>query len=123
MLKEFDEEQAGVRDEWQKLAATMQTKRGGVAVEMKPPEAVAPPPVEELVAPPPPVEEVGEEEVGETHAVKDMVFEYVASHPDGVNVPDLEEDFGLGRKKVEKTLKRLVKDGKVEERDDLYFAM
>ena len=93
---------------------------------MKPPEAVAPPLVEmkppEAVAPPP-VEEAEEEEGGETHAVIGMVFEYLASHPDGVKVFEIEEEFGLGRKKAEKTLKRLVKDGKVEKIDDTYFAV
>ena len=123
-LKELDDIHVGARNEWRKLAATMQTKRGGVAVEvkaapvapplveMKPPEAVAPPPVEEV-----------EEDVAETHAVIDMVFEYLASHPDGVKVFELEEEFGLGRKKAEKALKRLMKDGKVEKVDDLYFAV
>jgi len=46
MLKGFDKEQAGVRDEWQKLNATMHARRTGKA-----PKA----------APPPPAEEMGEE--------------------------------------------------------------
>ena len=132
MLKEFDEEEAGARDEWQRLTTTMQAKRGAPVVEVRPPEAVAPPPVEE-VAPPPPVEEVAEEEAvahaevaevtPEIAVVRDQVFEYLANHPDGTRLVELEEEFGLARIQMARVVRNLTDENKVEKRGLLYFAI
>jgi len=132
MLKGFREEQAGVRDEWQKLTTTMQAKRGAPVVEVRPPEAVAPPPVEE-VAPPPSVEEVAEEEAvahaevaevtPEIAVLRDQVFEYLANHPDGTRLVELEEEFGVARIQMAKVVRSLMDENKVEKRDLYYFAI
>ena len=109
MLKEFDEEQAGARDEWQKLTATMQSKRGGVAVAVKPP-----------------VEEIAEEAAEitpETAALREQVFEYLANHPDGTKLVELAEKFGVARIQIAKVVRNLMDENKVEKRDLLYFAV
>jgi alpha-D-ribose 1-methylphosphonate 5-triphosphate synthase subunit PhnG len=97
MLKEFDEEQAGARDEWYKLTATMQAKRGGVAVEAKPPETVA--------------------------ALRAQVFEYLANHPDGTKLVELAEEFGVARIQMAKVVRNLMDENKIEKRALLYFAV
>lgn len=129
-LKEFADLQAGVRDEWQKLGTTMRAKRGMPALEVKPPEAVVPP-VEEVVAPP--AEEVPEEEAmaraeapevtPEMAELRDRVFAYLADHPDGTRMTELEEEFGLARIQMARVLRTLMDDNKVEKRDLLYFAI
>jgi len=131
-LKEFADIQAGVRDEWQTLTATMQAKRVGLAVVVKPSEAVAPPPVEEVAAPPP-VEEVAEEEAvaraGEAEVTPeiaklgDRVFKYLANHPDGTKLIELEEEFGLARIQMARIVRNLMNENKVEKRELLYFAI
>ena len=131
-LKEFADIQGGARDEWQKLTNTMQAKRGTLVVEVRPPEAVAPPPVEE-VAPPPPVEEIAEEEAvahaevaevtPEIAVLRDQVFEYLANHPDGTRLVELEGEFGLARIQMARVVRNLTDENKVEKRGLLYFAI
>ena len=52
-----------------------------------------------------------------------QVFAYLASHPDGTRLTELEEEFGLSRIQVVKVLHTLVDAHKIEERDQLYFAI
>ena len=106
-LKEFADIQSGARDEWQILSAIMQEKRGGPVVEVKPSEAVA--------APAEITPEIGD--------IRDQVFEYLANHPDGTKMTGLEEEFGLARIQIAKTVKSLMDENKVEKRDMLYFAI
>ena len=123
MLREFHEEQAGVRDEWQKLTATMQAKRGMPGVEVKPPEAVVPPPVEEVAED----EAVARAEVAEVTpeiaALEDRVFERLANHPDGTRLVELEQEFGVARIQMARVLKSLMNENKVGKREGLYFAI
>jgi len=109
-LKEFADIQAGVRDEWQKLTATMQSKRGGVAVAVKPP-----------------VKEVAKEEAAETTpgitGTRGLVFEYLANHPGGTKMTELEKEFGLARIQMAKLLKALMNENKVEKRELFYYAI
>jgi len=119
MLKEFHEEQAGVRDEWQTLTATMQSKRGGVAIAVKPAEAVAAP-----------AEEITEEGVTEitpitpeTADISGRTFEYLANHPDGTKLVELEQEFGVTRIEMARLLKDLMDENKVEKRELHYFAI
>jgi hypothetical protein len=109
LLMEFGEVQAGARDERQKLAATMQSKRGGVAVAVKPP-------IEEIV-------EEAAEITPKTAALRDQVFEYLANHPDGTKLTELEEEFGVARIQLAKVVRSLMDENKVEKRDLLYFAI
>lgn len=147
MLKEFREEQAGVRDEWEKLSATMQAKRGGVAlvveaprpVEVLPPPAVvaeaprpvvvvAPPPAVVAEAPPAMAEEeaVAMAEVGEVTpelaSLSERVFEYLANHPDGTRLIELEREFSMSRLQMARVVRNLMDEGKAEKRDLFYFA-
>jgi hypothetical protein len=101
-LREFHEEQAGARDEWQKMTATMQSKRGGVAVAVKP-----------LI----------EEITPETAALRGQIFEYLANHPDGAKITELEQEFGLARIQMARLLKDLRDENKVEKRELYYFAI
>jgi len=115
-LKEFADIQAGARDEWQTLTATMQAQRVGAAVEVKPSEVVAAPAME-----------MTEEEVAEitpeTADIRDRAFEYLANHPDGTRLVELEQEFGLARIKLVRVVRGLIDENKVEKRDMLYFAI
>ena len=109
LLRNFSEVQAGARDEWQTLAATMQAQRAGPAVEVRPP-----------------VEEIAEEAVKitpEPAALRDRVFEYLANHPDGTKMTGLEQEFGLARIQIAKIVKSLMDENKVEKRELFYFAI
>jgi len=110
LLRDFGEVQAGAQDEWQKLTATMQSKRGGVAVAVKPS-----------------VEEMAEEEAAEITPeiddIRDRVFGYLANHPDGTKMTELEEEFELARIQMAKVVRSLMDENKVEKRDLHYFAI
>jgi hypothetical protein len=109
LLRDFGEEQAGVRDEWQKMTATMQSKRGGVAGAVKLP-----------------IKEIAEEAASmtpEIAALRERVFEYLANHPDGTKLVELAEKLGVARIQVAKVVRSLIDENKVEKRDLLYFAV
>jgi uncharacterized protein YukE len=108
-LKEVRSELAGARDEWQKMTATIQSKRGGVAVAVKPP-------IEEIA-------EGATEITPETAALREQVFEYLANHPDGTRLVGLAEEFGIARIQIAKVVRKLQDENKVEKRDLLYFAV
>jgi len=107
-LKEVRSELAGGRDEWQILSATMQAQRVGLAVKTKPSEAVAAP---------------AEEMIPETTAIRDRIFEYLANHPDGTKMTELEQEFRLARIQMAKVVKSLMDENKVEKRELFYFAI
>ena len=98
-----------------------------VKVTPPPPRAEAPP-----VAPPP-VEELPKDEAiaraepveatPEAVALRDRVFQYLAYHPDGARMTELEEEFGRARIQMATLLRSLIDDSKVEKRDLLYFAI
>jgi predicted HTH transcriptional regulator len=102
LLRDFGEVQAGARDEWQKMTATMQSKRGGIAVAVKPP-------IEEITA--------------ETATLREQVFEHLANHPDGTKLVELAEEFGVARIQIGKVIRNLMDENKVEKRGLLYFAV
>jgi len=110
MLRELHEEQAGVRDEWQILSTIMREKRGGTVLKVEPP-----------------VEEIAEKEAvevtPETADIRNQVFEYLANHPDGTRLVELEQEFGVARIKVARLLKNLMDENKVEKQELLYFAI
>jgi hypothetical protein len=111
-LKELAGIQAGGRDEWQKLTATMQAKRGA-------PVAVAPPPTEEEALARAEVAEV----TPEMAKLRDRVFSYLADHPDGTRMTELAGEFGLARIQMARVIRSLIDENKVEKRDLLYFAI
>jgi phenylpyruvate tautomerase PptA (4-oxalocrotonate tautomerase family) len=122
-LKEVRSALAGAHDEWQKMTATMQAKRAMLTVEVKPPEAVALPPFEEVTE----EEAVARAEVAEVipevAAIQDRVFEYLANHPDGTRLVELEREFGLARIQMARVLKSLMNENKVGKQGSLYFAI
>ena len=59
----------------------------------------------------------------ETTALNDQVFAYLADHPDGTRMTELEEEFGVARIKMARLLKELMDENKAEKRDMLYFAI
>jgi len=107
-LRKLAEEQAGARDEWQILTSTLQAQRVGAAVAAKPPEAVAVP---------------AEEITPETDDIQNRAFEYLANHPDGTKLVELEKEFGVSRIEMARLLKDLMGENKVEKRELLYFAI
>ena len=109
LLRDFGEVQAGARDEWQKMTATMQSKRGSVAVAVKPL-------IEEIA-------EGAAEITPETAALREQVFEYLANHPDGTKLVELAEEFGVARIQMGKVIRNLMDENKVEKRALLYFAV
>ena len=109
MLKEFREEQAGARNEWQKMIATMQYKRSGTALAVKPPVEATP--------------EAATETTPETAALRQQVFEYLAGYPDGAKLAQIAEKFGVARIQVGKVVRELIDENKVEKRDLLYFVV
>jgi len=96
---------AGGRDEWQKLTGTMQAKRGAVAVGVKTPKTAPPTHTEEMVA------------------LRKQVFEYLADHPNGTKLAELELQFRKARIQMAKIIKGLLDENKVEKRDFFYFAV
>ena len=91
------------------MTATMQSKRGGVAVAVKWP-------IEETVA--------GAAEITpDTAVLRGQVFEYLANHLDGTRLVELAKEFGVARIQMAKVVRSLMDGNKVEKRDLLYFAV
>jgi hypothetical protein len=90
---------------------------GGAA----PPKARAAPPPPRTEAPPaaPPLAE----EAPSTATIRDQVFQYLADHPDGARMTELEAEFGMARIHMATLLRSLQDDNKVEKRDLFYFAI
>jgi hypothetical protein len=103
---------------WQGFASTMQQKRAGVKVAPKVEEAKVEVSEEEAVARAEPIELTPE-----ITEVQHRVFEYLADHPDGTRMVELEREFGIARIQMARILKGLMDDNKVAKRDLLYFAI
>ena len=89
---------------------------------------VAEPAKEEAMAKAEPVEMAtaeteANEALDESEAMSDQVFAYLADHPDGTRMTELEEKFGVARIKMARLLKELMEENKAEKRDMLYFAI
>ena len=130
LLDDFRKEREEAATAWQKLVSTMEGVRGGT-------KAPAPIAKEEVVKNPEAkaagVEELPEEEAvaraepaevtPEVAALQHRVFEYLADHPDGTRMVQLEREFDIARIQMARVLKNLMDDNKVEKRDLLYFAI
>jgi predicted DNA-binding transcriptional regulator len=55
--------------------------------------------------------------------LRDVIFEYLAEHPDGARLTDMEREFGMARIQIATALRGLIDDNKVEKRDLVYFAI
>jgi len=104
-LKKIRSELAGGRDEWHKLTATMQSKRGGVAVAVKPPAKGA----------------VGITPKAAT--LRNQVFQYLANNPDGTKLVELEKEFGVTRIEMVRVVKSLMGENKIKKLAFYYFAI
>jgi len=109
LLGDFGEMQAAAREEWQILSATMLAQRMGAAVEVEPV-------IEKTV-------EEATEITPETAALSDRVFEYLANHPDGTRLVELEQEFGVARIQMARLLKDLMDENKVKKQELLYLAI
>lgn len=72
-------------------------------------------PAKTAVAPPKTAPPVGE--------LRDKVFAYLADHPDGTKLVELEEEFGVSRIQMARVVRALMDNNKVEKRELLYFAI
>jgi hypothetical protein len=121
-------ERAGAREEWQGLTSAMRHKRNGAAVVAEAPaSSVIAEPAPTPTAPPPTAEEeVAGAIVGavteELTALGDRVFQYLANHPDGTRLTEIEREFGVGRLQAGRVVRHLMDEGKAEKRDFCYFA-
>ena len=122
LLDEFKTERDKTATAWQGLVNVMQAKRGMTAPPVEKPakeEAMAEAvPVEMATA-----ETEANEALDESEAMSDQVFAYLADHPDGTRMTELEEKFGVARIKMARFLKGLMEDNKAEKRDMLYFVI
>ncbi|GEM_PF-6842835 len=57
-----------------------------------------------------------------TEHLGDKIFAYVAVHPDGVRVREIEEQLSVNRFKLMRALRSLTEEGKVQKEAGLYFA-
>ncbi|MFQ5875673.1 MAG: hypothetical protein ACE5JL_17995 [Dehalococcoidia bacterium] len=55
--------------------------------------------------------------------LSNRVFAYLANHPDGARLVELEKEFGVSRFQMSRVIKNLINEGKVEKRKTLYFAI
>ncbi|MBI4302632.1 MAG: hypothetical protein HY664_08495 [Chloroflexi bacterium] len=113
-LRETGTELAEGRQAWRELAATMHAKRGRPIIEAKPPTAA-----------PPVIEALGEEMnvSPEITALQNRVFVYLAHHPEGTRMAELEQEFGLARIQMARLIRNLIDENKIEKRDFLYFPI
>ncbi|MEW6034232.1 MAG: hypothetical protein AB1603_05205 [Chloroflexota bacterium] len=94
------------RREWQGMAATMRARRSVAAVAVaEPPGATA------------------DQHAAGPITLEKRVFKYLADHPNGCRLADLEREFGLSRFQIDRALKSLMEEGKAEKRDRQYYAI
>jgi ElaB/YqjD/DUF883 family membrane-anchored ribosome-binding protein len=56
-------------------------------------------------------------------ALRDRVFAYLADHPDGTRLAEMETEFGVSRIEMARVVRALMDNNKVEKRELLYFAI
>ena len=54
--------------------------------------------------------------------LRDVIFTYLAEHPDGARLTQMEQDLGMARIRLAKEMKRLIEAKKVQKWEMLYFA-
>lgn len=102
-------------DEWGKLETRLTAKKSGGAVEEQPVEPSSPTKTAMSVPEPEMPSQIG--------AMRAQVFEYLAGHPDGTRMTELEMEFSMHRVQMARVLRNLIDENKVEKRDLLYFAI
>ncbi|MBI4498951.1 MAG: hypothetical protein HY689_13750 [Chloroflexi bacterium] len=132
---------AASQQTWHRFAHTMQARRAGVASNFPAPRMEAAPVMAEAAEtaqvaaeqPTPPETAEGEATpaAGEEAtfasprvASEDTIFSYLADHPDGVRLAELQEHFGTSRQRLTQILYRLSEENRARKDDErgLYFA-
>jgi hypothetical protein len=54
--------------------------------------------------------------------LRDVIFSYLAEHPDGARLAQMEQDLGMARIKLAGEIRSLMEDQKIQKREMLYFA-
>ena len=55
--------------------------------------------------------------------LRNRVLAHLANHPDGAKLTEMEEEFGIARIQMARTIRVLIDDSKVEKRGLFYFAI
>jgi len=122
LMKHVAAERSAGRQEWQRLVAPMGSKRNGGAAVAEAPASPAPargvPAEEEGAMARTAVSPVTPELVALSH----RVFQYLANHPDGTHLTEIQREFGLGRLQAARVVRHLTDEGKVEKQDRCYYA-
>ena len=111
-IREVAADHAGAAREWQGMVATMRAPEADAAPVVKAPPRKAPA-----------SRAAAEEKGAEPVSLRDRVFGYLAGHPDGARLTEMEREFESGRFPMIKALRGLTDEGKVEKRANLYFAI
>ena len=61
--------------------------------------------------------------ISDTATLRGHIFGYLADHPDGTRISELEQEFGLARIHIARAIRSLMDENKVEKRGFLYFAV
>lgn len=128
LLKDFKNQQAelrteltAVRGEWQGLVTTMDAaRRGSALATMAAKPMVFAAPRAPIAAP---VAQGTSDETPELAALRQRVFEYLADHPDGTRLVEMEIGMNSSRFQMSRVLRSLMDENKVEKRNLLYFAI
>jgi len=132
MLAGFRRDSAETAAAWKELVATMQAKRGGVAV--------APPPVRErkvveeeapvaevlpeaIVEPAPVAEAIEEEAREEKAALEERIVGLIRDRAVGIKLAEIAEDVGEARIKVGNITRMLINESKISKEGLLYFPV
>ncbi len=60
---------------------------------------------------------------GTPTTLREVIFTYLAEHPDGAKLTQMERDMRIARIRLAKEMKRLIEANKVQKREMLYFAV
>jgi hypothetical protein len=114
---------------WRDLVATTGARRAGAVVLADAPPEAPPHLVVRAAAPSITADEdvvamvVVGEVTTEFASLSDRVFVYLANHPDGTRLTELEREIGLSRFQAARAVRHLMDEGKAEKRDFRYFAI
>lgn len=127
VLKDFDQQQAvlrtelaAIRGQWQSMVGKVNAARRRSASET----TVSPKPAtsQHVPAAAPTAKEAAEEPP-ELNALHDRVFEFLADHPGGSRLVEMEAELKASRFQMSRVLRNLMDENKIEKRDLLYFAI
>jgi hypothetical protein len=68
-------------------------------------------------------EEAAASEVVDEEELKELIFAYINSHPEGVKLTDIESKFSIARIRAGNLTRTLVDEGKIEKEGLLYVPL